>query len=198
MNRTARITAILWIAALLPLTGCVWTPELNNIKQDIASQIPGATFEHEVSFAIGPGGMALARAVTTFVPPAREARNWLKDVSRVEVAVYEVVRSELPERLQTPQRIAEMLADGWEMAARVREQDEATWVLYKLDGDSVREVFVVALNQEELVMVKVKGHLERVCAATSRYERERILAAGITMLAVNTITARNQEPVRQR
>ena len=174
MNRSARITVILWIAAMLPLTGgCVWTPELNNIKQDIASQIPGATFEHEVSFAIGPGGMALARAVTTLVPPAREARNWLADVSRVEVAVYEVVRSELPERLQTPRRIAEMLADGWEMAARVRQQNEAAWVLYKLDGDSVREVFVVALDQEELVMVKVKGHLERVIArALNECDRE--------------------------
>ncbi|HEU4929320.1 MAG TPA: DUF4252 domain-containing protein [Candidatus Krumholzibacteria bacterium] len=165
MNRTARMTALLWIAALSPFAGgCVWTPELNNVKQDIASQIPGATFEHEVSFAIGPGGMALARAVTSLVAPAHEARNWLEDVSRIEVAMYDVVRSELPQRLQTPQRIAEMLVEGWEMAARVRQENEAAWVLYKLDGDSVREVFVVALDREELVMVKVKGHLERVIA----------------------------------
>ncbi len=165
MNRAARITAMLWVAAALPFTGgCVWTPELSDIKKDIARQIPGATFEHEMSFAIGPGGLALARAACTFVPPIHDARAWLKDVSRVEVAMYDVVDSELPKSLKTPERIEEMLADGWEMAARAREKDEAVWVLYRLDGESVREVFVVALDRHELVLVKVKGRLERVIA----------------------------------
>jgi len=163
MNRPAQMTAALWIAALLPFAGgCVWTPELSDIKKDIANQIPGASFEHEMSFAIGPGGMALARAVCTFVPPAHDARTWLKDVSRVEVSKYDVVRSELAADLKTPERIEEMLADGWELAARVREKYDSAWVLYKLDGESVREVFVVSLDRHELVMVKVKGRLERV------------------------------------
>ena len=165
MNRPTRMTATIWMAAALPFAGgCVWTPELSDIKKDIARQIPGTTFEHEMSFAIGPGGMALARAVCTFVPPAREARTWLKDVSRVEVARYDVITSELATDLKTPQRIEEMLADGWEMAARVREKNDAAWVLYKLDGESIREVFVVSLDRHELVMVKVKGRLERVIA----------------------------------
>ena len=165
MNRTARRTAILCLAAALPFAGgCVWTPELNSIKQDIARQIPGASFDHEMSFAVGPGGMALARAVVRFVPDAEGARGWLQDISRVEISVYDVIQSELPKRLETPARIGAMIADGWEMAARVRDKNEAVWVLYRLDDESVREIFVVALDAEELVMVKVKGRLERVIA----------------------------------
>lgn len=162
---TKRGALVLALACALPLTGgCVWTPELRQIKQDIAHQIPGASFDQEVSFSIGPGGMALARAAVALVPAAHDARVWLKDVSRVEVALYEVSAGEPASRVATPARIEEMLEDGWEMAARVREPHESVWILYRVDGDSVREMFVVSLDRQELVMVKVKGRLERLIA----------------------------------
>lgn len=163
-NRMRNVIVATVVAALPWAGGCMWTPELSQIKQDIAHQIPDATFNHQVSFAIGPGGMALARAVVSMVPQAGDARGWLKDVSRVEVAVYEVHADASARRIATPSRIEVMLADGWEMAARVREDGESVWLLYRLDGESVRELFVVALDQDELVLVKVKGRLERLIA----------------------------------
>lgn len=157
--------AVATLVALLPCAGgCMWTPELSQVKQDIAHQIPGATFDHQVSLAIGPGGMALARAVVSMVPQASDARGWLKDVSRVEVSVYRVQMDEPKRGIATPSRIEDMLADGWEMAARVRDADESVWLLYRADGESIREMFVVALDQDELVLVKVKGRLERLIA----------------------------------
>ncbi len=163
MNTRRALFSIL-IAALPFASGCVWTPSLNHIKDDIARQIPGATFDKEMSIAIGPGAIALARGVASFIPPAQEARAWLKDVSRVEIAVYDVQREGPAGRIETPPRIRAMVDEGWELAARVRERDESTWVLYRIDDDSVRELFVLSLDDHELVMVKVKGRLERVLA----------------------------------
>ena len=160
-----RDVAVAMTAALLPLAGgCVWTPELSAVKRDIARQIPGASFDRQVSFALGPGGMALARAVVSFVPDEHDARRLLKDVSRVEVSVYEIHADDDDRRVATPSSIEEMLADGWEMAARVRQEGEAVWVLYRVEGESVRELFVVSLDRDELVLVKVKGRLERLIA----------------------------------
>ncbi len=160
---TKRSAVVLATAIALPFAGgCVWTPELSNIQKDIARQLPGVTFDHEMSLSIGPGGMALARAVVSFIPNDRDVRGWLRDVSRVEVSVYEVHADQLAREIQTPARIKEMIDEGWEMAARVREKNESVWVLYRVDGDSVREMFVVSLDREELVLVKVKGRLERV------------------------------------
>lgn len=165
MNPRINRTIVAATVAALPFAGgCMWTPELARVKQDIASQLPGVTFDHNVSLAIGPGGMALIRAVTGFVPRAEDARGWLKDVSRVELAVYHVDAGESTPRIETPSRIEKMVEDGWEMAVRARDGDESVWVLYKLDDDSVREVFVVSLDKEELVIVKVKGRLERLIA----------------------------------
>ncbi len=155
--------AVAAIAAALPMAGgCGPARELKQVKQDIARQLPDADFEHELSFAIGPGGMALTRAITSFVPDTDDVHRYLEDVTRVEVAVYEIHTDKPSRRIETPSRIEEMLANGWELAARVREKHESAWVLYRIEGDSVRELFVVALDKEELVLVKVKGRLERV------------------------------------
>jgi hypothetical protein len=161
----------LTIACALPFAGgCVWTPELASVKQDIARQIPGTRFDHEMSFAIG----------------------WLKDVSRVEVAVYELDTDEPSRPIQTPSRIEEMLKDGWEMAARVRERDESVWVLYRVDDDSVREVFVVALDREELTMVKVKGRLERLIGRALTERRWHNIHSSIdTTVPASARTARS-------
>ena len=154
------------IALLLPLAGgCTWTPELSQIKQDIARQIPDATFDHQISLAIGPGGMALTRAAMSFVPGARDVRGWLKDVDCVQVSVYDVRERKRNTRVTTPERIEKMMDEGWEMAARVHDDGESAWVLYRIADDSIREVFVAAFDRDELVLVKVKGKcLERLLA----------------------------------
>src|SRR5262245_7661808 len=92
--------------ALLPLAGgCAGSAELRDIKKDIARQIPGANFDRQVSLGIGPGGMALARAVISFVPDGNEARGLLRDVSRLELSVYEIETDNDYRNVSTPARI---------------------------------------------------------------------------------------------
>jgi hypothetical protein len=64
-----------------------------------------------------------------------------------------------------PQRLQSLVEQGWETAVRVRDDDEAVWLLYRPDGERVKEIFVVVLNSDELVLVKARGHLERLVAA---------------------------------
>ncbi|MDH5627520.1 MAG: DUF4252 domain-containing protein, partial [Candidatus Krumholzibacteria bacterium] len=99
-----------------------------------------------------------------FIPDASEARPYLRGVSKVQVAIYETEGNVHAATIETPARLQEMIDDGWEMAVRVRDEDEMVWLLYRIDGDSVREMFVVVMDDEELVLVRVKGHLERLMA----------------------------------
>jgi hypothetical protein len=57
-----------------------------------------------------------------------------------------------------------MQEEGWETAVRVREENNVVWVMYKIDDDSIRELYVVVLDENELVMVKARGRLERLAA----------------------------------
>ncbi len=170
MTRTLVLAAALGFAPLAG--GCMWAPELTDVKQDIARQLPGVGFRKNVTLSFGPLTMGLARAITGCIPDAREAHTYLRDVSRVQVAVYELDGAPAGHDIDTPSRLEALIEDGWEMAVRVREESEAVWLLYRTDGDSVREMFVVVVSDEELVLVKVKGRLERLLAGALEHARD--------------------------
>ena len=165
MNLRNRALIIAALVAALPLAnGCMWAPELIEVKKDIARQMPEVDFHKNVVLSFGPLTMVLARTITGFIPDAHEVRGYLRDVSRLQVAVYEVSGRPDDAPVQTPAHLQELLDDGWEMAARVNDEGDRVWLLYRLDDDSVREMFVVAMSDDELVLVKLKGRLERVMA----------------------------------
>jgi len=158
------VVIALLLALVVPTgSGCVWTPELARVKDDIERQLPDAHFEKEFSLSLGPIALGLARIVTRLVPDTGDARVYLKDVHRVQVAVYNTSTSTIG-NVRMPQRLRRMAEDGWETAIRARQDDGVVWVMYRADEESVRELYVVVLDDEELVIVKASGRLERLLA----------------------------------
>jgi hypothetical protein len=155
------LVAILGLS-LAAAPGCLWAPELSGIKREIERQLPGADFDKEFALSLGPVTLGLARLVTALVPGGDEARSHLRDLSRVQVAIYNAQSVPPTGSLQMPGRMRRMLDDGWETAIRAREDDGVVWVLYRVEGDAVRDLCVVALDDEELVLVKARGRLERI------------------------------------
>ncbi|HEX6791381.1 MAG TPA: DUF4252 domain-containing protein [Candidatus Krumholzibacteria bacterium] len=152
------------VLALLAAPGCFSSGELSGIRRDLQAQLPGSSFEKNIELSLGPIVLGMAKMVTAVVPGAHEARSWLTGVSRVQIGVYDAAIDSMP-GLRMPARLQSLLDDGWETAVRVRDADEAVWLLYRPDGDSVREIFVVVLDRNELVLVKAKGRLDRLIAA---------------------------------
>lgn len=163
LNRTRFMIAAALIAATLASPGCLWAPELAGIRRDLESQLTGASFHKEVELSLGPVALTFARVAAAFVPGAREARQYLRDVSRVQVAVYDHARfNEATSVLEIPQRLLTLLDDGWEMAVKVNDGTDHAWLLYRAEDETIKEVLIVVLNEDELVLVKARGRLERV------------------------------------
>jgi hypothetical protein len=159
-----RAAAVAMALTALASPGCLHSPELSGIRHDIESQLPEASFDTEVELSVGPVTLALARVVSSLFPGAREARTWLKGVSRVQIGVYDAHVTGT-EDLRMPQRLQALVDDGWETAVRMRDRDQAVWVLYRADEDKIKEMFVMVLNDDELVLVRAKGKLDRLIAA---------------------------------
>jgi hypothetical protein len=158
------IVIALLIAAGGTSSGCLWAPELANVRRDIERQIPQARFDKEIELSLGPLSLALARVVTRFVPDAREARSYLRDVRRIQIAVYNAHDLPPTTGVEMPAVLRELQAQGWVTAVKVRDGEELVWVLYRLENESVTELYVVALDDEELVLVRAKGKLEKLAA----------------------------------
>jgi hypothetical protein len=134
------------------------------VYRDISSQVPGAAFDKQFAISLGPLTIGFARFVMAFVPDAGEARGYLKDVSGVQVAVYDTEGLSSTANVKMPERLRRLEKEGWEMAVKVREKDNVVWVMYHIDDDTIDQLYVVSLDDEELVMVKARGHLERLVA----------------------------------
>lgn len=160
------LIAVAMVLTMTMLGGCMWAPDLAMVKRDIERQMPGVNFNKKIELSLGPLTLGFVRLITSLVPDAREASPFLRDVRRVQVAVYELDdESGGSYDVKMPARIRSMTEDeGWELAVKVREEDESVWVMYKMDDESIREAYVCVLGDEELVLVHAKGRLERLMA----------------------------------
>jgi hypothetical protein len=99
--------------------------------------------------------------VSGFIPDAREANDYLATISKVKVAVYRVESLPPIEEVKMPRRLRSLLEDnGWELAVRTRDRHQLVWVLYHEHRNTVREIYVVSLDHNELVLVRVEGRLD--------------------------------------
>jgi hypothetical protein len=159
-----RAVAISAGLAMLSSPGCFWSPELSSVRDDLERQLPGASFNKNVELSFGPVMLTFARVVTSLIPGAREARPFLRGVSHVEVGVYEAHIDSIG-GLRMPKRLQSLMEEGWETAVRVRDNQDAVWLLYRPDGNEVKDIFVVVLNKDKLVLVKARGHMEKLVEA---------------------------------
>jgi hypothetical protein len=163
------IAIVVLLAVAAATSGCLWAPDLAMVRKDIERQLPGASFEKEIELTLGPISLTFARLITRVVPDAREASGYLRDVSRIELAVYNAERVPPARDVKMPERLKEMTSgEDWEMAVKIRDNDELVWVFYRMEDEAVRELYVVSLDDDELVMVRAEGRLERLVARALR------------------------------
>ena len=161
-NRYFKILAVL-IIAVTCFSGCLWAPNLERLKNEIQAQIPEAQFDKEVSLTLGPVSLGLASIVTRFIPEAREARSYLKDIRRLELAVYKTENLPSLDHLHLPAKLEEMRErENWQVAAKVRDHNEFVWVLYHEKGDKIDSLFVFVLDDETFVLARIKGNFDRM------------------------------------
>jgi hypothetical protein len=159
------VVIVVLLAVAATSLGCMWTPELSQVRRDLERQLPGVHFEKDIELTLGPVSLTFARLFTRMVPDARQASEYLGDVSRIELAVYDAERIPSAMDVSMPHRLQELEAnEDWEMAVRIRDKDELAWILYRVEDENVKELYVVILNQDELVMVRAEGNLERLVA----------------------------------
>jgi hypothetical protein len=143
----------------------MWAPGLAQVRRDLERQLPGARFEKDIELSLGPVSLAFARLFTRMVPDARQASGYLRDVSRIEMAVYATDYVPAAREVSMPHRLRELEAnDDWEMAVKIRDRNQLAWILYRIEDDRIKELYVVMLDRDELVMVRAEGRLERLVA----------------------------------
>lgn len=163
-----RLTAA--AVAAMTLTGCVfWAPSLDPIRHEMEATVPRAQVDSQIQLRLGRISMALARSIMRAAADddedAREVAELLRHVKGVEVAVYEVRGLEPHQRARWLNQLSELSERrGWHTAARIRDEGSVGSVLYQFRGETIRNVYVFALDDDSLVLARFRGRLDEAIA----------------------------------
>jgi hypothetical protein len=167
MTRKSLMTLLL-LPFILPLAGCgAGTPSVDTVRWEIERRLPEARFERESHIRLGRITLGLARRIVHLADPGDPDVAPLDDIRRIEVATYRVRSLPDLDRLLTTQTAFEktLAENGWTMALRERGRDTRTWMFLRFDSqEKLSNLYVVALEPDELTLVRLDGRLDRAMA----------------------------------
>ncbi|MFQ5629473.1 MAG: DUF4252 domain-containing protein [bacterium] len=164
-SRFGMITLAFGLSAML--SGCLWVPEFSSIVAEIQKQVPEARFKKSIQLNLGPASLGFARAVLGLASDhdndVLEAKSYLEEVQSVKIAVYETYNLRSAKKIRMPAYLEKMIArNKWQTVVKVQEDREYVMAVYKMHRRSITEMFVLALNTDELVLVQVEGRLDKL------------------------------------
>ena len=165
MKARIAIVSVALSLILLLVAGCLWTPDLDEVQSMVARQIEPATMKTEVKLSLGSTALSLAKLITVFADVDAEARSYLSHIDHVDINVQEISGLSSVRDIHWPDDVMKSLEDeGWEILVKAREDDEIVFVLYKPHRNTIRQMYVMALSLDELVLVKIEGSLDAMMA----------------------------------
>jgi hypothetical protein len=160
------IPSVALLSLALLFAGCGESPSVSAVRWELQRRFPQTRFEPEEHVRLGRITLGLVRGIVRMVPGRVEGQEILAEIHRVEVATYKV--SSLPDLDRLAQETgfeSELARAGWKVALRARDEDSHTWLFIREYPDgTMRNLFIVALDGDELALVRVDGRLDRALA----------------------------------
>lgn len=163
--RAIRASLALALLALSTSSCVMQAGSLDLTRINLEEQLPGARFDSEVQMTLGRMSLGLTRAIVNAVDDeeADEGLELLRKIRKVELAVY---RTEaLPSVRQATFVIPHerrLKKKGWQTVVEIAEDNSASWVMMRQTKGKIRGMMVGALDNDELVLVKLTGDIQEI------------------------------------
>lgn len=167
--------AALILLALIQIACFTTSPRMHGLAADFQEDVPELELDHQFGMTLGRMSLGMVKGIAKWGMDEhdREAFQTLRGVKKVELATYETYGEG---DLRFPRRFEASLARrGWETLARFRDGGELGWIVYRMDGDRLKNVLVVVHDGYSLTLVRLGGRLDRVVTAALAFSREEVL-----------------------
>jgi len=112
--------------------------------------------DKEVSLSLGPTVLGFA---AVFIDEDEDFAELIQGIKGINLRVYKVTEnSELLSRyvIETSDQLNNL---GWQQLAAVREDDESTFIMVKLEEEIISGLVVLALDNNEAVFINLIGEI---------------------------------------
>lgn len=156
----------LFLLVAFLFTGCGLTNEITLTRKAIEKESSVETYPSMV-VSLGPGLFQTTSMVTRMVDDqdAQTVSRIANGVRRVKASVYALkARSDYSD-LELPE-LNRFKKKGWKTAAKVEDVDAVSWIMYRERKNKVKDIFVVVVTDDELVLARVQGSLTELLDTT--------------------------------
>ena len=168
MTMSSRTGWAIVLVACLASSGCM-SLEMTRLRNHIDRDVPEAEIGKGFAMSFGFFTMGTARTVLALSDDGDEstamARALLRNVKKVKVGRYDVHGRIALNEISTPSILKSYEKGGWIPVVTTREPDEVIWVMAKEKREDLRDLLVVVLSDDELVVARMSGNLTQAVSA---------------------------------
>lgn len=157
--QTRTLVVPLLVLFALATAGCSMTNEISNTRKEI-EQNTRIDAQTGVVVSLGPGLFQTTGFITKFIDErdAQLASRLAYGIRRIKAGVYPLHHRSSINQLDVPS-LPRFQKRGWQPAIKVEADDEVGWIMYRQRGNRVKDMFVVVLTEEEMVLARIQGNL---------------------------------------
>ena len=146
-------------ALVLSVSGCMTYRGPHGVEATIERKAQ-VELHREMGVKLGPISTKIAASMLRHSGDDQDFR----DVSGIGIAVFEVTRhTGAPTQ---PITAKDLGVEGWQPMIEQRSGGDQLLVLAKTRDGEIREMMFVSIEDEEVVVARLKGHLDRLIAKT--------------------------------
>jgi len=150
---------------LVTLTGCIGVNrQFSEIKNKIMGDL-GDDYKTEFQFSVGSSLIHVSSWFVDLAADEEYVDDMIREISSVQVGIYNRIDDATHKAgFSTLNSIdEEMTSNGWKYLVRTIDSNELTTIYISADPEELlRKMFIINLNDDELVIVEVNGDLKKV------------------------------------
>jgi Domain of unknown function (DUF4252) len=176
-NDSVGALAVLALGMMFAAGGCVGYRGPHGVPATIEDRL-GVDLHREVGFKLGPVMTRIAGSIVGH----DDGDFDLRGVYGLSVAVFEVTRRD--GAVSRPLEAGDLGMAGWQPMLVSRSGGDQVLVFARAKNGSIRELFLVAADDDEVVIARLTGHLDRflskaIAAGEARGPRGVSTALGV-------------------
>lgn len=135
------------------------------------TQLVGSKPEVNINLSTG-----ILKAILAFSgdEDAQKARSTMSGLDKIQVSIYDLNENSDSKGLNRliKSRVNSLASHGYEQIVSINGRDETVYILAKVDGEYLRDAMLVAMEDDELVIISLDGDvdLKNLAAIADEYD----------------------------
>ncbi len=156
------LVGILLIALLS--TSCIGVDRSFRGIRDYVLDSSNNQFEKEFEFSFGTVSISMAELVLNFSDIEEPIDEILSEISSVQVGVYNnSSKTKIKPSFEEAKFLTTKMKNaGWDCIVRTVDRNEMVAIFVRVHDDELNQLFIISVNNEEVVLAEVLGNLHKV------------------------------------